>query len=208
MLYILCFDHSLCPIIRKLTSELTGYLEELEELQARRKTIVDYFNISQVDAEIKVVSRKISDKRIRIRNLEKATTRNNKINSLNNSKLSHSFIKLLEELNSNGNNSASESIICEHEPIEDNDSNINETGSDKIDINEGIVRDDDILYEDEEFDPNESELERVRPSSRICPSYPLPHSMQKLSPFYLKRVGLWKDNYILGLNTTLLGESF
>ena len=84
MLYILCFDHSLCPIIRKLTSELTGYLEELEELQARRKTIVDYFNISQVDAEIKVVSRKISDKRIRIRYLEKATLQleKNKINSL------------------------------------------------------------------------------------------------------------------------------
>ena len=71
-------------------------------------------------------------------------------------------------------------------------------------VNDEPACDKEIDFEDEYFDPELLDLERVRPTPRLCPHYPLPHSMVPVSSRYIKRVGLWRDSNVNGLNSTLI----
>merc|ERR1719348_1773704 len=71
-------------------------------------------------------------------------------------------------------------------------------------VNDEPACDKEIDFEDEYFDPELLDLERVRPTPKLCPHYPLPHSMVPVSSRYIKRVGLWRDSNVNGLNSTLI----
>jgi len=143
---------------------------ELENLQIKQNLINDFIVIKQLESEKKVLIRKLSDAKIRIRNLER-----NNLNRSRNRILETSLISTISEMK-NCDISENDELICDKE----------------------------IDFEDEYFDPEEEDLERVRPTPRLCPHYPLPHSMIPLSSRYIKRVGLWRESNANGLNSTLI----
>ena len=61
-----------------------------------------------------------------------------------------------------------------------------------------------IDFEDIDFNPTEEELNHERPYPTLRPTRSLPHSNMRWK--YGRRVGLWKENYVLGMNTTLNGN--
>ena len=137
--------------------------------------------IKQVESEKKVLLRKKSDSMLRIRNLERdllnCTTASAR-SSRNNSLSSY-------EPNNN-------SFNCDKSCDINDERNFNEPESEVID------------YEDEEFDPTATPWDHERPYPLHRPSLPLPHANMRRR--HGKRVGLWKENYVLGMNTTLRGR--
>ena len=134
--------------------------------------------IKQVESEKKVLLRVKSDTKIRMRNLERDL-----LNCSTSSRSSRN--NSIYESNNN-------SSTCDKTCDKDDEGNFHEPESELID------------YEDEEFDPTATPWDHERPYPLHRPSLPLPHANMRWR--HGKRVGLWKENYVLGMNTTLKGN--
>ena len=152
-------------------------IEKLEKINLKTKSLENFVEIKQVESEKKVLLRKKSDTKIRIRNLERdllncsASTRSSRNNSLS-------------EPNNN-------TLICDKV-------------CDKEDVRNFQELETVIDFEDELFDPTSTPWDHERPYPLHRPSLPLPHANMRWR--HGKRVGLWKENYVLGMNTTLKGK--
>ena len=161
----------------ELKEEHSAAQLKLTKIELKTKSLENFVDIKQVESEKKVLLRKKSDTRIRIRNLER------------------------DLLNCSSRSSSRKNSVSF------NETNINDTVCDKFcdkERNQSVQESELIDFEDEDFDPSQTEFVHERPYPRLCPSRALPHSAMRWK--YGSRVGLWKENFVLGMNTTLNGK--
>lgn len=173
--------------ILKRLSELRNQLDETcKELGAKeyvKDALSDFLHITQAMNEIKVLKRKRTDLKIRIKNLERELDSGSPrpSGSLNLSRASNtSFTKFLD----NVEDDTSELLNGAHECTD-------------YDYEE-------IDFVDEYFDPEEEKSPHFRPYPEYVPSNSLPHSQRRFR--HEKRVGLLRDlnSEPRGLNTGLV----
>jgi len=162
--------------ISELKEEHSAAQLKLTKIELKTKSLENFVDIKQVESEKKVLLRTKSDTRIRIRNLER------------------------DLLNCSSRSSSRKNSVSFNET----NININDTVCDKFcdkERNQSVQESELIDFEDEYFDPSQTEFVHERPYPRLCPSRALPHSAMRWK--YGSRVGLWKENFVLGMNTTL-----
>ena len=176
--------------IQKRLKELRNLLDETcKELGAKefvKEALSDFLHITQTMNEIKVLKRKRTDLKIRIRNLERELNSGSpwSSGSANLSRASNtSFTKFLE----NGADDTSE--------LTNGEQKCTDQDYEEID------------FADEYFDPEEEKSPHFRPYPEYVPSNSLPHSQRRFR--HEKRVGLLRDlnSEPRGLNTGLVGTA-
>ena len=171
-------------IFSELRNQLDETCKELGEKEYVKEALSDFLHITQATNEIKVLKRRRTDLKIRIKNLERELTNGSPrpSGSLNLSRVSTttSITKFLENV--------------------ENDASLNcANGCTDPDYDE-------IDFVDEYFDPEEEKSPHFRPFPEYVPSNSLPHSQRRFR--HEKRVGLLRDvnSEPRGLNTGLVGK--
>ena len=194
----------------------------LENLDEKTKMLKDFVRVSQLESERKVLLRKLTDTRIRIRNIEKyrfnrrqatststpatATTKMTKMNTR--------FCDISTICDGNNNNDNNCDGYVRKLTFDDEDdtnhdeawtiyNGVTDEKTDVVDekVNNSVF-DQTIDYEDEYFDPTETNHVHKRPVHQEYPTVALPHAKM----FFIieqRRVGKKSLTRDLGYNQTL-----
>ena len=130
------------------------------------KSLNEFLIISQIVSEKKVLRRKQFDTNIRIKNIEREIVNRSKTLS----RVSESSVMMKnDEVTKNCDDHYHDKVIV----------NVSTSDDEKDSVSTKAVPCDDIDPDDDEFDPTESQLPRVRPLPEQAPALSLPHSRRR-----------------------------
>ena len=132
------------------------------------KALNEFLVISQLDSEKKVLRRKHFDTNIRIKNIEREIV--NRSKTLSRVSESSVMMKNDNKVTKNCDNHNHDNVIVNVTTSDDDENDI-------VSIKAQVPCD--IDPDDDEFDPTETQLPRVRPLPEQAPALSLPHSRRR-----------------------------